>query len=155
MNKRSNARTAFDELTRSFIGLQLSRPWRGCGSALFAEVGPLSLTYPHSNHSKAERGLEFSWSWRVESERSILFGSSRTDCRINQGIKSMESLVIESIYLCGRLPELHVQLSTGRWLCSFAACESQPDWTVFLPDGSWLTVRRGRVVRERNKQFTI
>ena len=143
----------FDELTRSFIGLPLSRPWRGSGSALFTEIGPLSRTYPRSNHPKADRGLEFSWSWRVESVRSILFGSSSSDRRINSGIQRLEGLIIERIALCGRLPEIHVELSGGRSIRSFAASGTQPDWTVFLADGSWLTVRRGTIVRETNKQF--
>ena len=141
----------FDDLTRSFIGLELSRPWRGHGSALFAEIGPLSQTYERTNHPKAERGLEFSWCWRVESSRSILFGSSSSDRRITHGVASLAGLTIEGISLCGRLPELRVQLSGGRWITSFAASESQPDWSVFLPDGSWLTVRRGTVVREAEK----
>ncbi len=143
----------FDELTRSFIGLQLSRPWCGHGSALFAEVGQLSRTYSRTKHPKAERGLEFSWCWRVESQRSILFGSSSSDRRINHGIATLQGLTIQAISLCGRLQELHVELSGGRWLTSFATSESQPDWTVFLPDGSWLTVRRGTIVRETDKQF--
>lgn len=139
----------FDDLTRSFIGLELSRPWRGHGSALFAEVGPLSHTYERTNNPKAERGLDFSWSWRVESSRSILFGSFSSDRRINHGVASLAGLTIKGISLCGRLPELCVRLSGGRWIASFAASDSQPDWSIFLSDRSWLTVRRGTVVRER------
>ncbi len=138
----------FYVLTRAFIGLELSRSWRGYGSALFAEIGPLSHTYEFTNHPKAERGLEFSWCWRVESQRSILFGSNSSDRRINRGIASLEGLTVEAISLCGHLPELCVRLFGERWITSFAALQSQPDWSVFLPDGSWLTVRRGIVVRE-------
>ncbi len=141
----------FDDLTRSFIGLELSRPWRGHGSALFSEVGPLTQAYEHTNRPRAERGLEFSWCWRVESLRSILFGSYSSDRRINHGVASLAGLTIEAISLCGRLPELCVRLSDGRWVTSFATSESQPDWGVYLPDGSWLTVRRGTVVREAEK----
>ena len=145
----------FDDLTRPFLGLPLSRLWRGYGSALYVEVGPLSLRYPRSNHPKAERSLEFGWTWRVETSRSILFGSSSSDQRISQGLKPLENLVIEGISLGGRLPELHLKLSGGRWLSSFAASESQPEWTVFLPDGSWITVRGGRLKRETGKRFAI
>ena len=42
---------------------------------------------------------------------------------------------------------LQVQLSGGLWISTFARKASQPDWTVFLPDGSWLTVNRGSIVR--------
>ena len=136
----------FDDLTRSFIGLELSRLWRGHGTALFAEVGPLSRTYSRSGCPKADRSLDFCWCWRVESQRSILFGSYSSDRRINHGIASLQGLIIEGISVCGRLPELRVQLSGGRWVSTFATQESQPDWTVFLPDESCLTVRRGAVI---------
>lgn len=145
----------FDDLTRPFLGLPLSRLWRRCGSALYVEVGPLSLRYPRSNYAKAERGLEFGGTWRVETSRSILFGSSSSDQRINQGLKPLENLVIEGISPGGRLPELHVKLSSGRWQSSFAASESQPDWTAFLPDGSWFTVSGGRLKRETGRRFAI
>jgi len=138
----------FDDITRSFIGLALSRPWRGHGTALFSEVGPLFHTYERTERAKAERGLEFSWCWRVESSRSILFGSSSGDRRITRGVASLVGLTIEGISLEGRLPELCVQLSGGIWITSYAASESQPGWSIFLSDGTWLTVRRGKVVRE-------
>jgi hypothetical protein len=138
----------FDDITRPFIGLELSRPWRGHGTALFSEVGPLLHTYERTKRPKAERALEFSWSWRVESARSILFGSSSSDRRISRGVDSLAGLTIERISLAGRLPELCVQLSGGLWITTYAASETQPDWTIFLSDSTWLTVRRGSVVRE-------
>lgn len=141
----------FNDFTRSFVGLELSRPWRGHGSTLFAEVGPLTQAYERTNHPKAERGLDFGWSWRVESQRAILFGSYSSDRRITHGVAALHGLTIESISLHGRLPELHLRLSGGRWLTTFNASESQPDWTVFLPDGSWLKIRRGTLVRETEK----
>lgn len=142
----------FHDLTRSFLGLEFSRPWRGHGTALFIEVGPLLHTYKRTNHPKADRGLEFGWCWRVESSRSILYGSSSGDRRINNGIASLAGLTIEGISLRGRLSGLCVHLSGGRLVTSFEASESQPDWSVFLTDGSWLTVRRGTVVREAEKK---
>jgi hypothetical protein len=142
----------FDDITRSFIGLELSRPWRGHGTALFSEVGLLSHTYERTKRPKAELGLEFSWSWRVESARSILFGSSSSERRIARGVDSLAGLTIEGISLAGRLPELCVQLSGGVWITSYSASETQPDWSIFLSDGTWLTVRRGRVVREAPTQ---
>jgi hypothetical protein len=138
----------FDDITRSFVGLELSRPWRGHGTALFSEVGPLLHTYERTKRPRAERGLEFSWSWRVESARSILFGSSSSDRRIARGVDSLAGLTIEGISLVGRLPELCVKLSGGLWIASYSASETQPDWSIFLSDGTWLTIRRGRVVRE-------
>ena len=38
-------------------------------------------------------------------------------------------------------------LSGGLWVHAFSTVEGQPQWTVFLPDESWLTVVGGRLVR--------
>jgi hypothetical protein len=48
----------------------------------------------------------------------------------------------------GRLPELVLGLSDGRWIHSFMTADGQPAWTVFLPGGGWLTVERGGIVHE-------
>jgi hypothetical protein len=139
----------FEQTTRRLVGLPISRPWRGIGTAFYAEIGPLTQTYKRTGHTKADRGLDFSYCWRVEGQRSVLFGSFSGKQKIQHGIESLTGLTILDITVTGRLPELCVQLSDGRWIHSFATSEGQPDWTVFLPDGSWLTVTRGRVVVER------
>jgi hypothetical protein len=46
----------------------------------------------------------------------------------------------------GRLPELVIALSGGLWVHAFNTAEGQPQWTVFLPDESWLRVDGGRLV---------
>ena len=134
----------FDDFARSFIGLELSRLWRGDYTALYAEVGTLS--HDRRGHLRADRNLYFSWSWRVESQRSILFGSYSSERRITHGIASLQGLVIEGISICGRLPELCVRLSGDLWISTFATDESQPDWTVTFPDRYCLNVRRGTVI---------
>ena len=144
----------FEPLTRSFVGLEISRPWRGIGSALFVEVGPLIQAYERTGHKKAERGFDFGYSWRVEGERSVVLGSFSNDQRINRGIDALKGFTILDIEVTGRLPELYVQLSNDRWIHSFAATDGQPEWTIFLNDRSWLTVKRGRIVREINRRAT-
>jgi hypothetical protein len=144
----------FEPLTRCFIGLEISRPWRGIGSALFVEVGPLIQAYERTSHKKAERGLDFGYSWRVEAQRSAVFGSFSNDQKINRGIDALKEFTILDIKVTGRLPELYVQLSNDRWIHSFATTEGQPEWTIFLNDRSWLTVKRGRIVREKNYRTT-
>lgn len=68
---------------------------------------------------------------------------------MTNGITSLEGSVVEDITLACRLPELSIQLSKGQWLHSFMTSEGQPEWTVFLPDRSWLTVMNGKLVRQR------
>ena len=137
----------FKTIVEPLIGLSVSRPWRGHGAALFMELGPLTGTYPGSGRPKADAGVAFDWCWRVESYGAVAFGSSSGDRKIDHGILSLEGAFIECITIVGRLPELSVQLSDGRWIQSFAAAEGQPGWSLFLNDQTWLGVNRGVVYR--------
>ena len=92
------------------------------------------------------------WSWRVEQRNSIQFGSWSTDRKIDLGILRLQDHLIEEISVVGRLPEISIRLSRALWLHSFMTAEGQPDWSVFLPDRTWLTVRRGCIVRERSDE---
>lgn len=92
------------------------------------------------------------WSWRVERRRSIQFGSWSTDRKMNLGIPQLQDRYVEEISLVGRLPEISIRLSDSLWLHSFMIAEGQPEWTIFLLDGTWLTVRHGRVIRESSDE---
>ena len=137
------------------VGMPVSRPWRGYGSALFLELGTLhEEPYPPSRREpqggvslRGEAGVMIEWSWRVERPRSIAFGSWSTDRRMDFGIARLEGRRVEGITVEGRLPELVIALSGGLWVHAFNTSEGQPDWTVFLPDHSWITVDGGRLVR--------
>jgi len=137
----------FTLLTQPLIGLPITRPWRGIGSTLLLEIGALRGKYK-SGKPRGEAGVEIEWSWRVETPRTIKFGSWCAEQKINRGISELEGHVIEEITFTNRLPELSIRLSGNKWIQSFTTAEGQPDWSIFLPDGSWLTVRRGCVVRE-------
>jgi len=71
---------------------------------------------------------------------------------MNRGIKLLSNHTIEDITLFGRLPELSIRLSGGKWIQSFMTADGQPDWWVFLTDESWLHVKRGCVFREHPKK---
>ena len=142
----------FEQTTRCLVGLPISRPWLGIGTAFFLEIGPLTQAYKRSG-PKADQGLDFSYGWRVEGPRSVLFGSSSGKQKIQRGIESLTGLTILDIATIGRLPELYVQLSNGQRIFSFASSEGQPDWSVFLNDGSWLMVRRGRVTKASQRDY--
>ena len=140
----------FHTLTRPLIGLPISRPWRGFGSALILELGALTHVYPRTVHPRAEAGIMIEWSWRVERRSSIQFGSWSTERKINLGIPRLQARAVEEVSLVGRLPEISVRLSGALWLHSFMTAGGQPDWTLFLPDSTWLTARRGCVVHEQS-----
>ena len=88
------------------------------------------------------------WSWRVERPRSVLFGSLSSDRRITNQLQRLVGENVTDVAIVGRLPELVVGLSGKLWLHSFTTVEGQPEWALFLPDRSWLCVRRGVLVQE-------
>ena len=135
----------FTELTRPLIGLPVSYSWRGYGSAIFLEFGALRTT-PEGRKRKGEAGVMLQWSWRVETARAIRLGSWSGERRITTGVQALAGRAVVDLSVTGRLPELVIALSGGLWVHSFMTAEGQPDWTVFLPDDSWIHVVRGRLV---------
>jgi hypothetical protein len=88
------------------------------------------------------------WSWRIEGARSVEFGSWSSERRINAGIKRLTGSKISDITVAGRLPELVLVLTGGRWVHSFMTADGQPEWAVFLRDGSWLAVKEGHLIHD-------
>ncbi|HEX2092971.1 MAG TPA: hypothetical protein VHG28_11235 [Longimicrobiaceae bacterium] len=135
-------------LTRPLVGLPVTRAWRGHGSCIVLEIGPLTGTHPRTGNPCADASIMVEWSWRVESRRAVRFGSWSTDRKISGGLASLTGRTVLDVGVEGRLPELSVALDGGVWLRSFMIVEGQPAWTVFLPDGSWLCVERGVLVHD-------
>lgn len=139
----------FGALTRPLVGLTITRPWRGNGSAIFLELGRLRRRprfHSKGYYLQGRATIMIEWSWRVERQRSIGFGSWSGDRRMTNGVVKLQNHSVEEIELESRLPELYVTLSGNLWVHSFATAEGQPEWTVFLFDGSWITVDRGLVL---------
>ena len=90
------------------------------------------------------------WSWRIESLGAILLGSWSSERKITNGVRALRKHRIAAIDLPTRLPELSIAMTGSRWVHSFMTAGGQPDWTVFLHDGSWLCVERGRLVHDGN-----
>lgn len=129
--------------------MPVSRVWRGYGSALFLELGALRPR-PRLRGGESlmgERSVMIQWSWRIEAPRSIMAGSWSTDRKIDNAIQRLAGRTVLEVEVQGRIPELVITLSGGLWLYSFAAVEPQPQWVLFLGDGDWLHVERGRILR--------
>jgi hypothetical protein len=145
------SRARFLELVGPAAGLPVSSTWRGHGSAAFLELGELRHDPgddPAYSHARGEITVMIQWSWRVEGPRSIRFGSDSPDRRLTNGIRRLAGDRVVSLDVEGRLPELVVTLASGRVLRSFMTAEGQPAWCVFLPDGGWIAVERGRLVHD-------
>ena len=139
------SRERFRELTRSLIGLPVSHTWRGYGSAIFLELGQVAVD-PRCKHPRGEASIMIEWSWRIEGPRSIRLGSWSHERKLTNGVADLAGRRVEELSLTGRLPELELQLSGGRWVHSFMTFEGHPAWTVFLRDGTWLCIERGRLI---------
>jgi hypothetical protein len=150
--KQAITREEFNNLTKNLVGLTVSRPWRGYGSAIFLELGRLHREpYPDNKGGslRGEATVMIEWSWRVEGVRTIRFGSWSGERKMSNGIETLKGRKVEDVSVGCRLPEIVIRLSANLWVHSFTTVEGQPKWTLFLPDRSWLCVERGNLVREK------
>jgi hypothetical protein len=133
----------FQERVAPLIGKEVSRPWLGIGTALYLEAGPLITVYK-SGKPKALCGFDLGSCWRVECADSIAWSSDDPRPLLERHLDQLQSRVIESITTCNRLPELCIQFSGNYWLSTFST-EDQPDWSLFLPNQSYLEVKGGEI----------
>ena len=137
----------FAEFAAPLRGLPVSHVWRGYGTAVFVEFGKLTQ-HPKMNNPRGEFCLDLQFGWRVERSRSIWFGSDSGDRRISNQLSKLVGFVAANISLQGRLPELALCLKPNCWITTFSAEAGQPEWTLFLPDGSWCYVFNGVLYHE-------
>ncbi len=120
------------EFTSPFIGKEVSRVWQGNGSAIFLEIGELT-------DNKGELTVMIEWSWRVESEQEIEFGSWSDDSKFPALLERLNGLTLKSITFQSRLPELVLELSNNIWVCSFSTVEGDPEWALITPSRTLLS----------------
>jgi hypothetical protein len=145
----------FRELTRSLVGLPVSRTWRGGGTAIFFELGALTAVERQRKDGSTrtsyfgEVGIMLQWSWRVERPRSVLFGSWSKTRVISNQLKKLQGTTVLDVSVEGRLPELVLQISGGHWVHSFTTVDGQPQWCLFLDRTKdarqWITSDLGKI----------
>jgi hypothetical protein len=121
----------FDDLVRPVVGLEVSRTWKGHGTAIFLELGALTPT-------PSVRGR-----YRDKGEAKVACGSASDREEIEAGIATLLGKTIRSIAVVGTIPELRVEFSDGRCLQSMVLFDDDPQWALFLPDGRWLSANAG------------
>ena len=86
------------------------------------------------------------WSWRVEKENQIYFGSwsSESEFPLLQKLKGLKVL---GISFESRLPEVVVKLSNDIWVNSYSTVEGDPQWALITPKDT-LHSRNGNAVFE-------
>jgi hypothetical protein len=143
--------TLIERYRRQLIGKSLSHYWRGYGSAIFLEFGELRERAPRSGSSKGLRGefgVMIQWSWRVERDNSIMWGSWSDDAFWEPFFIDLKDATAIEFQLFGQIPEIMIALSSGHRIVSFMTADGDPQWTLFdrssKPD-RWLHVREGKI----------
>ena len=113
-------------LTLPFIGKRINRIWQGNGSAIFFEVGELS-------DNKGELTVMIEWSWRVENEEKIIFGSFSEPSEFPVQLDKLHGLILNGVSFQFRLPEVVLELSGNIKVCSFSIVEGDPEWALITP----------------------
>jgi DUF3027 family protein len=135
----------FDDFVRPLVGLSVSLPWKGHGSAIFLELGQLAPLRPGRHHEPGEACIFVEWDWRVEEGTAVLYGSSNSGPKIEKGISTLQGTNIENVSVVGSVPELTINFSNGQCLRSMVMVSGDPQWNIRLLDGSWLSCEHGRL----------
>lgn len=93
------------------------------------------------------------WSWRIESQTSILGGSWSDEEGWEALFNSLTGRTVRDISMFGRLPELSLALSNEKYVVSFMTTEGQPAWSIFRRSDNdvqspCLSVLDGKVIAE-------
>ena len=124
-------------------GETVSLTWRGAGTAIFLEIGPLI----DEQHRKGQATIGVEWSWRIEKDSKILLGSFNEDGEIEEFLSILTGEVIDRIGFFGQPPELLINFESGLRLASFATVGGDPQWSVNVGD-AWVSFQSGRFVYE-------
>ncbi len=128
------------EFLSPYFGKEVSRVWLGHGSAIFLEIGELS-------GKKGQLTIMIEWSWRVENEKDIAFGSWSEEDYFSSQLQELKGLTLLSISFQGRLQEVIAELSNKKWVCSFSTVEGDPEWAI-ISKGKTLLSKNGRLAFE-------
>lgn len=138
----------FQELSHSIIGLKVSLPWKGIGSAIFLELGslvPLDAS-SRQHHSEGEACISVTGDWRVEAATKVIYGSANSRPTIKEEILSLQGSTILSVAVTSGIPELIVHFSNGQCLRSMMMTSGNPEWDIRLPDDRYVQPRDGQLI---------
>lgn len=128
------------------LDLPVSRPWKGYGSAIFLELGKLTIEAgPRQAREKGEATIYVGWDWRVEEGSRVLYGSANSRPKMVDGIRGLLGTRIKRIEIQGQVPELCIEFSSGHRLISAAMCTDVSEWRIVLPDGRWVDGEDGLI----------
>jgi hypothetical protein len=134
-----------NEKIRALIGLPVSLPWKGYGSAIFLELGELTRRRSGQRraHDEGKVCIYIGWDWRCEAGNTVLFGSSNSRPAIERGIQALAASKVVSIAINGKVPELSIEFSNGYRLISAAMLPDGSEWSVRLGESLYLSAEKG------------
>ena len=128
----------------SLVGLTVSLPWKGYGSAIFLELGVLSpIQHPRQHHKQGEACISIEWDWRIEEGSKVVCGSSNSRPTIKREVEALCGETIEELSIHGEVPELLIHFSGGKRLISAAMLAGYPRWSIRLSSETWMACDEG------------
>lgn len=156
----NDATEAFHQIARALKGARISHVWRGYGSALFIECGPLSESQIRrkdgsTGNPKGRWSIGLECDWRAEAENRILCGSHDEEGAWTATLAGLIEDEIASVETFGDVAELRVTLRSGKRLLTFTLDHSGPEWA--LTDNSqepptWVYWREGSLRTDDGRQ---
>ena len=145
----------FNALVQPLIGLVVSRPWKSDGAALYLELGTLRpYETPRGPRTRGEAHVFAGYVWRVEDGTKILYGSSTDRGEIESAITLLQNTTLQTMSASGRVPELTLEFSNGQCLRTMAVGTGDPEWSVGLPDGRYVSPEAGNLLLEMRASDT-
>lgn len=137
----------FNNSILHLLGMTVSLPWKGYGTALFLELGELQIKgKTHQNHPNGEACIIPNWEWRIEKNHRIICGSSNSLPKIDNSIKQLQGLVVNTINLDGNIPELIICFSNNYLLRTMSLVNGEPGWYIKDNKGKYLSYERGAFI---------
>ncbi len=134
----------FHAHVQPLLGLPVSLPWKGYGSAIFLELGEMTPVQSKRLHyAKGQACISVKWDWRVQTDTSVLYGSSNSGPQIASNIVALQGTTVHSISVFGQVPELVVEFANGLSLRSMVMVTGDPEWSIRLPDKRYIYARDG------------
>ncbi len=146
-----NPTKTFELFASTLVGLPISHVWRGYGSAMFVEIGDLTLRSRHDGSPGNPEGvasLGVEWSWRIEDRIAIRCGSWSEEDFWEPSFNALRGARIARCELFGVLPEVIVTTDTDIRFLSFSTTDGQPQWHMVdrrEEPARWFTVREGKL----------
>lgn len=125
-------------------GQRISCAWLGGANCLFLELGELSAP-SDKKPGKGEFTVLLEYGWRVEKDTDIVAGPADDVSLITFVLESLTGEVLLAPVVQSGPPELILALESGYRIVTFSGLAGDPEWSVQLPGGDYVSVSAGEI----------